>query len=510
MAFAFLARPAPDLVFTRSLVLRALGAIYLIAIASWWSQAMGLVGSEGIAPLDRLMAVARFRSTARWWDLPTLFWINSSNEAIHAVCAGGCAAAAAMMLGVLPLASSILAWICFVSLATTGNVFMGFQWDALLKESGFLAILISPPGWLLSRAPRRAIDHPVIWLFRWLVFRLMFASGVVKLAGGDETWWSLSAMGYHYWTQPIPSVFSWQAHRMPEWWHGIETLTTLGVELVLPFLIFCGRWGRRIACAGLSGLMLLIFATGNFAYFNLLSIALCLSLPGDRDWRRLLRKAAASDSPVTTPRWKQISCWGMAGVIGLIGFNSLIVGILNFSKGSRRAPQVMEELFRAGSRMQITSYYGLFANMTATRPEIVIEGGIDGVNWKEYDFRWKAGDEKRRPAQVAPHQPRLDWQMWFAALNSERTGSVSDVWLVQFIDAIFAGSKPVLGLLAGDPMEGAKPRFLQVKLYRYQFTTPEERASSGRWWKRELSRKLVGPVDAVQWRTAMRQWGIER
>lgn len=282
---------------SRTIALRGLGAVYLTAILSWWAQVDELVCRDGLVPmapwLDQVGEVLREREIGRWAALPTLFWFADSDTAIHAMCAIGTVLAVAVVAGLAPGPCLAGLWLIYLSLAGTGDVFMHFQWDILLLEAGFLAIFLAP--WKVRRLPWRGPQPMLGWgekfalWLQWIVVaKLMFQSGWVKLAWAtprQPEWWpDFSAMTYHYLTQPIPSWTSWWMHRLPEWWHKAEIWPMYGVELVLPFFVFLGARLRLVAALGFAGLMLSILATGNFAYFNWLTIVLSIPLVADRYW----------------------------------------------------------------------------------------------------------------------------------------------------------------------------------------------------------------------------------
>ena len=276
--------------FSRWLFLRALGCIYLIAFLSLWVQVHGLIGSNGILPADQFLTAVRQQvGTSGYYLVPTLFWLNPSNLCLHLLCAGGVVLSLVLIAGFFPTWTLIGLWGFYLSLVSVGQVFLSFQWDVLLLEAGFLAIFFAPLQIrdTLSRAsqPSKAF----LWLLRWLLFRLMFASGFVKLVS-DEVWRNLTALNFHYETQPLPTSIAWYVHQLPEWFQQISVIGMFAVELIIPFLIFAPRRLRTAGCIGFVGLQVLIILTGNYCFFNLLTIALCLPLIDDVTWKRLLPK----------------------------------------------------------------------------------------------------------------------------------------------------------------------------------------------------------------------------
>ena len=470
-----------------ALFLRLLGAAYLAAFASLWVQVDGLVGARGILPVARFLDWVRGQTGwERYWLEPTLCWLGSSDAALHALCAGGVAASMLLIAGWVPFAAGALAWLLYLSLAVAGQTFLEFQWDMLLLETGLLALFLASPGRYRMRG---GLAAPALSLFllRWLLFRLMLSSGVVKLASGDPTWRNLTALRYHYATQPLPPWTAWFVHQGPPAFQTASCLFLFFVELAVPFLLFAPRRLRLFACGMTILLQALIAATGNYAFFNLLAIALAVLCIDDETFPRRWREAAARTAGAGTwPRWI------LAPVAGVLIVASAVPLAASLGAGAR-IPAPMIGLYRLLAPFRSANGYGLFAVMTTSRPEIIVEGSSDGLQWRPYEFRWKPGDPFRRPRFVAPHQPRLDWQMWFAALG----GYEENPWLIAFLRRLLAGSPDVRGLLANDPFPRDPPRYVRALVYDYRFTTRAERSSTGAWWRREL-RGLYCPVLASE------------
>jgi hypothetical protein len=372
-----------------------------------------------------------------------------------------------------PLCLAIL-FALYLSLTIAGQTFLSFQWDILLLEAGFLAILFAPLQWWPKRMTEPPLSRGGLFLLKLLLFKLMLMSGVVKLTSGDESWWNLTALDYHYWTQPLPTVIGWWADQHPEWLKHFSVALTLLVEIVLPFFIWAPRRPRLIACGLIIFLQVAIALTGNYCFFNLLTIALCLLLIDDAVWplrgakqkSRLPRATAAQIVPI-------------AAIIVLLPLNGWLV--FSAFKPEASPPKLFDLVYGRIEPFRIANGYGLFRVMTKTRREIVIEGSTDGVNWQMYEFKWKPGDVRRSPPWVAPHQPRLDWQMWFAALGSYRQNR----WFVQLLGQLLKNSPDVTSLLYTNPFKDAPPRYLRATLYDYHFTSAAERHRTGAWWKRE-------------------------
>jgi hypothetical protein len=471
-----------DYFLSRWLFLRLLGVVYLAAFLSLWVQIDGLIGSDGVLPVaDFLTAVRQALGSERYYHVPTLCWLNASDQFLTGLCTGGTVLSCMLILGLAPAPVLFLLWAFYLSLTVAGQVFLGYQWDALLLETGFLAIFFAPLR-LWDRLDRAAPPSSVVlWLLRWLLFRLLFRSGMVKLLSDDPSWRSLTALQYHYETQPLPTWTSWYMHQLPGWFQQLSVLMTFAAELLLPLLIFGPRRCRHVACAGIVALQLLIAATGNFGFFNLLTIVLCVPLLEDgffpARWRTRL---ARPGEPEAHPKVRTWSSWLTVPVAGLILIMSLVPFLQKCGFTNWWPPWLVRAYHTVASFHSVNNY-GLFAVMTPERPEIIVEGSSDGRTWRPYEFKWKPGDPGRRPAFTGLHMPRLDWQMWFAALGRWQ----ENPWFIHFLVRLRQGSPNVLKLLDRNPFAEQPPRYLRALLYQYHFTDSATRRQDGTWWRRE-------------------------
>ena len=455
--------------------LRSIGLIYLTAFLSLEVQIPGLIGSHGILPASRFLAAVQAGSGGEaWLRLPTVFWFGSSDTFLKLVCVAGAIAAIAVTIGVARRAALTVAFVLYLSLVSIGQAFLSFQWDFLLLEAGFLAIFLLPVS-------------PRVWLLRWLLFRLMFLSGTAKLLSGDPTWRNLTALEFHYQTQPLPTVVGWYLHHLPADFQKGSAVFMFFVELVVPFLFFAPRRIRFFAGAMTLALQAIIFLTGNYAFFNLLAMALCLSLFDDAQLRRFRRPKpiALRASPGIFQRIVTVL---------LVSFIVLASSFQLMETFSLRMPRPAANALSWIAPFGVVNTYGLFAVMTTSRPEIIVEGSNDAQAWLEYRFNYKPGDLKRAPRWVQPHQPRLDWQMWFAALGSYQ----GQPWFVNFMVRLLEGSPEVLALLATNPFPHSPPQYVRARLYDYKFTTIAEWRSTGNWWRRELQGEYFPVVSLKQ------------
>ena len=451
------------------LFIRSIGLIYFAAFVSFGMQALGLIGSHGILPLSGFTDAVRSQLGAGgYWRFPMVFWMGQSDFAIQAACWAGTALSLLLIFNVLPRLSLFFLYALYLSLFYAGQEFMGFQWDLLLLEAGFLTLLLS------------LATKPGIWLLRWLLFRFMFLSGAVKLLSGDRTWANLSALSYYFQTEPLPTPLAWYAHHLPHEVLTALTAATLVIELALPFLIFFPRRLRFVAAFGFLLLQLVILLTGNYAFFNLLTMALCLVLFDDAAMRKVLPVGVTRfvQHRVRDIKPRRIVSYAVGAFALLIVFTGLAQLHAVFTgRISIPAAWLNDEI----APLRIVNTYGLFAVMTTTLPEIIVEGSDDGVHWREYGFKYKPGDVMQRPRWNFPHQPRLDWQMWFAALGT----ASENPWFSMFLQRLLENSPTVTALLGSNPFPDKPPHYVRALLYDYRYSSLQEKEATGAWWVRQ-------------------------
>lgn len=477
------------------LFLRFLGIIYLIAFISIGTQILGLIGENGIIPAYFfLQSLQEQIGGVSFWIFPTLCWFNSSDGFLLFLCYGGAVLSLLLFIGFYPALILILLWIFYLSLTTVCQVFLSFQWDILLLETGFLAIFFAPVNSLHRPSSNFIPSNLVLWLFRWLLFRLIFSSGIVKLLSGDEAWHNLTALNYHYLTQPLPNLFSYYFHGLPENLQKISTLTMFIIELVIPFLFFLKKPFRLFAAIITIFFQVLIMITGNYCFFNLLTIALCLLLLDDSVFLNLL-SGKFKNSILPQLISKKIIYWHKWIITFMCSFIIVISSVLMLRMlgVNNEAFVPVMKIYRYLSSYHLVNNYGLFAVMTTTRPEIIIEGSKDGENWYEYEFKYKPGNISKPPQFVAPHQPRLDWQMWFAALGR----CEDNKWFINFCLRLLQDSKEVKSLIKNNPFPKKPPKYIRTLVYDYDFADFKTQKEKGHWWKREL-RGGYCPVFSLQ------------
>ncbi len=458
---------APDYWLTRLVFERALAAIYVIAFLAALQQFPALLGERGLSPAPRFLAIANF------WDAPSLFHWRYSDRLLRLVAWAGIVLSLAVLVGAVDLAPAwvsipvwLAIWALYQSIVNIGQVFYSFGWESLLLEVGLLTAffgsgLMAPPALL-------------IWLLRWVLFRLEFGAGLIKLRG-DACWRNLTCLFYHHETQPMPNPLSWYAHNLPKRFHKLEVLGNHFAQIVAPILLFTPQ---PIASIG-GGVIILtqcwLVLTGNFAWLNVLTIALGITALDDHYvLGHVLRFAPSALTPL--PDWWQ----ALSGVLALVVIALSYWPIRNMlSRG-----QLMNASF---NHFHFVNTYGAFGTVTRERYEIVIEGadgepGAAGTAWREYEFKGKPGDPMRRPPQVAPYHLRLDWLMWFAAMG----GPTTYPWFITLVGRLLEGDAPTLKLLGRNPFPDRPPRYVRALLYRYRFTSPAERRRTHAWWDRTL------------------------
>ena len=470
---------------------RALSACFFVAFVSYGVQVRALIGGQGLLPAGRFAELLQSHyGLKRWVEIPTVFHLSASDGALVGACVAGALLSILAFAGIAQSICFLLMWVLYLSLINISQDFLSFQWDILLVEAGFLAIFLAP-FWPAEWNPARAFfiapqPAPLIrYLFMFLLFRLMISSGIVKLTSGDETWRDLTAMAFHYETQPIPNPLAWFMHQIPLWAQKISCVAMFAIELGAPFLLFIPGKARVAGAFLLAGLQVLIMTTGNYAYFNFLSIALCLWAIDDSWFSWAVPSLAEKLTLLESGPALVYLSYPLALVLGIFGSVWLVNAVLP-AVGVRGK---MSFLMRPLQGFHLSNPYGLFAVMTTERNEIVIEGSNDGNTWAEYEFKYKPGRLDRMPPVVAPHQPRLDWQMWFAALGPYERSP----WFYNLLIRLLQNDPLVTALFAENPFPNVAPKQIRAVLYQYHFAPP----GSKDWWIR-LPRGEFSPTLALE------------
>ncbi len=455
-----------------AIFLRLLAIIYFIAFYSMTSQVVGLVGSDGILPvtpwLQQLLIELDWQAFVFF---PSLLWFESSDLFLRIVAWSGCVFALGLLLNFLPRLNLILLFVFYLTLVTGGQTFMNFQWDGLLLEAGFLAIFLRPDSRVL------------IFLFRWLLFRLRFMSGISKLVMGDPSWLGMTALIYYFETQPLPHVGAWYFHNLPQNVLIAATVLVLIVEIIVPFMMFLPRRYRLVAAWVTLVFQLLIVLSSNHNWFNLLTIALILFLFDDQALSRILPRGLID---WLQNGWKprlrsslSSSARGFHGLLAGVLIGAGVLSIYRMAVNDRLAEPVNVGL-DVLQAWHIVNGYHVFPTMTTRQIELKVEGSWDGMTWYAYRFRYRPDDPAVPPGVVLPHHPRLDWMMWFVPFSPRFLH-----WFDSFLIALMDNSQDVTALLQDNPFAKKAPNYLRVHAWRYEFTTYDEKANTGHWWKRQ-------------------------
>lgn len=454
---------------------RGLAVIYLVAFLSVACQFRALIGERGLLPAPRFLASVRFRQA------PSIFHLHYSDRFFAAATWTGVALSAALAAGagdLVPLWASMLMWATlwalYLSIVNVGQTWFAFMWESLLLEAGFLAIFLGND----DTAP----PVLVLWLLRWLLFRLEFGAGLIKLRG-DPCWRDLTCLYYHHETQPLPGPLSWFFHHLPRPVHRVEVAANHVAQLIVPFALFAPQPAASAAAGFVIVTQLWLVASGNFAWLNWLTVVLALPVIGGSATTDALGLPAPPDFEAT-PVWFEAMVLAVTAVVAVLSYWP-VRNLL-----SRR--QLMNASFNP---WHLVNTYGAFGSVGRARYEVVIEGTdepeITGATaWKEYAFKGKPGDVRRLPPQVAPYHLRLDWMMWFAALSP----AYAAPWLPAFLVALLDGDRTVLRLLRHNPFPDSPPTFVRARLYHYRFSSWRRLRTTGAWWDRRLVGDYIPPV----------------
>jgi hypothetical protein len=482
------AGPPPRYWLTRFALVRALGLIYLVAFLVSALQAVPLIGQDGLLPaawfLDRV-AQAGDTPVGALWDVPTLFWITDADWALRIAAWLGVALSLLVLGGFANAPVMGALWLLYMSFVHVGQVFYGYGWEILLLEAGFLGVFLVPARRLRPFPHELPPPRPVLWLFRWLLFRVMFGAGLIKLRG-DDCWTELTCLSYHFETQPIPNPLSLYLHHLPGWVHELGVLFNHWVELVVPWGVFGPRRVRHAAGVLTIAFQLFLIVSGNLSFLNWLTLAVALACFDDTVLRRLVPRRLAArvdrlpDEPAEwMPRPRRIAVWGLVVLVA-----GLSVGpVYNMLSPRQRMNASFDPL-------HLVNTYGAFGTVGQTRYEVVLEGTVDespdSAEWREFEFPCKPGDPDRRPCVISPYHLRLDWQMWFAALSSYR----QQPWILRLAYKLLRDDPAAVRLLARDPFPGGAPRYIRASLYRYEFAEPGAEV----WWRRERVGRYLPPM----------------
>jgi hypothetical protein len=456
-----------------------LGCVYAVAFLAAAKQILPLIGSHGLLPVELFLARvqnALGSSAAGFLRLPSVFWFVHSDAVLQVAAWTGLALSLLVVAGYANALVMAALWALYMSFVHIGQEWYGYGWEMQLLETGFLAIFLCP---LLDGRPfpKREPPRVILWLFRWLIFRIMIGAALIKLRG-DDAWRDLTALYYHFETQPIPNPLSRWFHFLPHWILQGGVLFNFLAELIAPFFAFYPRMARQIAGVIIVLFQLTLIVGGNLSFLNWLTIVPALACFDDTFWSKLLPGALSQRATVAAEAAQpslpmQRVAWVMAAIVGLLSIQPMVNLI--------SPHQIMNTSF---DPLELVNTYGAFGSVGRERLNVVFQGTTDessepGAVWKVYPYVALPVELDRRPRQIAPYQPRLDWQMWFAAM-----GTVNEYpWTLHLVWKLLHNDPGALSLMGSNPFPQKPPRYIRAVLYRYQFVSPGD--PTGDVWKRE-------------------------
>jgi len=464
---------------TRFVLLRVLGFVYAVAFLAAARQILPLIGSHGLLPVDPYLHRVRDylgSTVAGFARLPSLFWFWHSDTALLLTAWTGFGLACVVVAGFANAPLLAVLWALYMSIVHAGQDWYSYGWETQLLETGFLAIFLCP---LLDPRPfpRREPPAPLIWLFRWLIFRIMLGAGLIKLRG-DRVWRDLTALYYHFETQPIPGPLSRWFHFLPRTALRAGVMFNHVAEIIAPWFVFWPRTARRIAGVVIILFQVTLILSGNLSFLNWVTIVPALACLDDAFWSRVLpgplvRRAARAAAAAVPSKGMRTTGWAVACLVVLLSFQP-VMNLLS-------ARQMMNTSF---DPLDLVNTYGAFGSVGRERLNVVFEGTNDAVpgenaHWQAYPYQDLPVDLDRAPPQIAPYQPRLDWQMWFAAMGTP--GQYQ--WTLHLVWKRLHNDPGTLSLFGGNPFPGHPPRYVRAVLYRYRFAPMGN--AQGRWWERD-------------------------
>ena len=464
----------------RLLIQRGLGFLYFFAFLIVYFQWVPLLGEHGILPVPVFLKFSRFL------DSPSLFFFFYSDGLAKGLAVCGLILSSAVLCGIserygrtLSVLVWLALWVLYLSFVNVGQLFYGYGWEILLLEAGFLAIFFG------SNQEKPTVL--ILLLFRWLLFRVMFGAGLIKIRG-DECWRSLACMQYHYETQPLPNPLSWFFHHTPVWFHQFEVLLTHAIELIFPFFYFASRRLRILAGVSAIGFQILLIFSGNLSWLNYITGVIALSCLDDELIRRVFKGTEKKICEVIQNFKESRIHFRSNQLLFLLVLLLSVAPLMNLISSH----QLMNASF---DRLHLVNTYGAFGSVSKERYEVVLLGTLEsevnsGTVWAEYQFKGKPGSVDRIPPIVSPYHWKLDWQMWFAAFSTIQ----EEPWMLNLVLHLLRADPETLSLLDKDPFRGVSPKWIKADLYRYEFTTPEEKKQTGHFWKRRRVKEYFPPL----------------
>lgn len=481
---SFKSKEKPEYWLTRYIILRFLGFIYFAAFFSLATQVIPLIGENGLSPAKNFLETFHFESKlSAFWHLPTIFWFYISDNLMLYLAWAGVILSLVVFIGFANVPVMFALWLSYMSFVHVGQTWYSYGWEIQLIETGFLAMFLCPL-WNARPFPKTAPPKQAIWLFRWLTFRIYLGAGLIKIRG-DTCWRDLTCLYYHYETQPIPNPLSRYVHFMPNWFHRLGVLWNHFIELVVPWFVFWPGIVRYAAGTLLISFQLILILSGNLSFLNYITILPAIACFDDKFFRKILPKKLVQKAEFAAKnqvRRKAHPAIAYALII-LVAWLSIPVFQNLISSG-----QIMNTSF---NQWNLVNTYGAFGSVGKERYELILEGTTDEIitdktQWKEYEFIAKPGNISRQLPVIAPYQPRIDWQIWFAAFQRPE----HNPWLLHLIWKLLDNDKDTLNLLANNPFKEKPPNYIRVQYYRYEFTKP----GSSTYWERSYIGQWLPPL----------------
>ena len=488
---------------TRFVLLRILGFVYFFAFLSLALQVIPLMGQNGLLPANNFLATFRLdNSLGAFFRFPTIFWFNVTDPFLLLLAWLGVILSLIVLIGFANAPIMFLLWIIYMSFVNIGQVFYSYGWEIQLIETGFLAIFLCPL-WDPRPFPRYKPPKQVIWLFRWLAFRIYLGAGLIKIRG-DPCWRDLTCLYYHYGTQPIPNPLSPYFHFMPKFFHRNGVLLNHLAEIIAPFFVFWPGILRNIAGIIMVSFQFILILSGNLSFLNWLTIVPVIACFDDSFFKKILpkwivKKSEFAHEKQKTYRWQPYISWSLAILIAMFSI-PVVQNLLS-------PHQYMNTSF---TRIPLVNTYGAFGSIGKERYELILEGTQDEsitekTLWKEYEFKAKPGNIYRNLPIIAPYQPRIDWQIWFAAMERPE----QNPWLIHMIWKLLDNDKNTLSLIANNPFPDRPPKYIRVEFYKYQFAEPGNYERTV--WKRTYVGEWLQPLsrENLQLQNYIKAYGWE-
>jgi len=481
----------------RWLLLRAVGLIFVLIFSGLLHEGQALCGPDGLVPLVGFFDAqpqAFAERFAAFCQAPSVFWLSASAQAITLVTLTGLLAALALVANLWPRLALLTCWICLLSFVTTWRVYSGTQLDQFMLEAALICLPFAPAGYrpgLGATSPPRPI---ALFMLRWLVFRVMFEAGLMKLIAGDERWLDFTAMDALYETAPFPTFLGFLDHQMPHAYHVAEWILTFVAELIGPILaLIAGRSGRWFALIAWCVLQVGIQLTCNFGWLNAGAVGLSLVLLDDQMLAAAARRCrldqltalftSAAASAASLPR--PVALWRRYALRGALGAHfalTLLIFIQTLRGALHNTPVELPTSLQPLTAFRSANAYTLYAHFLPYRFAVEFEGSNDGgETWRPYAYRY----QPQRPDQIspfiAPWYPRFE-----ATLQVQANTAEPSPFFATVAAHLLARSPAGLSLFATDPFPEKPAAMIRLRGYRLNFVDLATHRATGAYWRKQV------------------------